>query len=478
MKLRERIVGWFHSISGRLFISHILVGVLTPLLIALLLAVYTLFRAFSLAPRDYRTLAEDVAVLWLMPESDAAAVIRNSETTTFIPPGYAMVVDADHRVVFVYKEAPCRIGEMVQTCAPHVVNQPPGETVTDIMGEEWVDIHLPLTTGGRVVARFASVTSAMFGAWVIVALPEIFVVVVQIALFVSIVSIPISVILVNVFIRPFLRRIRQIADTSQRFADGDLQARLLDTHRDEVSTLARQFNTMADVLQQNIFTLRDLLRSNAELTVQAEQAAIQSERLRLARDLHDELAQQLFSLSASSAVIPQLIAQRAAAAEGQARQVALLAEKTLVSLRTLLIDLRPGGMLDMGLAQGLKVLCAEWQHEHGVDVDLSIIISRERFSAPLQTAIFQVVRESLTNVGKHAQATQVNITLIEGRQQLVLSISDNGKGLQPGDLNKNEHFGLLSIRERTEALGGELFIGSESGYGMTVRVRFPLSEDK
>jgi two-component system sensor histidine kinase UhpB len=251
---------------------------------------------------------------------------------------------------------------------------------------------------------------------------------------------------------------------------------VLDAHHDEVSTLARQFDTMADVLQQNIHTLRDLLKSNAALTEQAEQAAIQSERLRLARDLHDELAQQLFSLSASSAAIPDLIAQDATAAESQARQVAALAEQTLVSLRSLLVDLRPGGLLEMGLAQGLKELCAEWEREHQIAVERSVIVSRERFSAPLQTAVFQIVRESLTNVAKHAQATQVNVTLVEGRQQLVLSISDNGKGLQPGDLHKNGHFGLVNMRERAEALGGALYRESESGRGTTIRVVLPLAQ--
>jgi signal transduction histidine kinase len=141
-----------------------------------------------------------------------------------------------------------------------------------------------------------------------------------------------------------------------------------------------------------------------------------------------------------------------------------------------LVDLRPGGLLDMGLVQGLKALCTEWEREHQIAVERSVILSREHFSAPLQTAVFQIVRESLTNVAKHAGATQVNVTLVEGRQQLVLSISDNGKGFQPGDLNKNGHFGLVNMRERAEALGGELYRESESGRGTTIRVVLPLAQ--
>jgi NarL family two-component system sensor histidine kinase LiaS len=468
------MTAWGRSISGRLFISHILVGALTPLLIALLVALFILSLAFTLTPQDYRTFAEDTAVLWLLPESEAAAVIRSSETTTFTPPGYALVVDRAGQVRFVRGQTLCKVGENIQVCAPHFANLPEGETQVDIAGESWVDIHLPLSTDDRVLAQYASPTSANIGMWLILALPEILAAIVQIALLLAVVSMPISAVLVGVFARPFLRRIKQVAEASQRFADGDLTARVMDAHHDEVSTLARQFDTMANVLQQNIYTLRDLLKSNATLTEQAEQAAIQSERLRLARDLHDELAQQLFSLSASSTAIPDLIAQDATAAGAQARQVAVLAEQALVSLRSLLVDLRPGGLLDMGLARGLKTLCAEWEREHQIAVERSVIISRERFSAPLQTTVFQIVRESLTNVAKHAQATQVNVTLVEGRQQLVLSISDNGKGLQPGDLNKNGHFGLVNMRERAEALGGELYRESESGRGTTIRVVLPL----
>jgi NarL family two-component system sensor histidine kinase LiaS len=475
MNVRDRMTAWGRSISGRLFISHILVGALTPLLIALLIAIFTLSLAFTFTPQDYRTFAEDTAVLWLLPESEAAAVIRSSETTTFIPPGYALVVDRTGQVWFVRGQPPCTIGDNIRQCVPHFVNLSEGETEVDIAGESWIDIHLPLTSGDRVLAHYASPISANIGAWLVTALPEILAAIMQIALLLAVVSIPISAVLVGVFARPLLRRIKQVAEASQRFADGDLAARVLDTHHDEVSTLARQFDAMADVLQQNIDTLRDLLRSNTALTEQAEQAAIQSERLRLARDLHDELAQQLFSLSASSAAIPDLIAQDATAGGSQARQVAALAEQTLVSLRSLLVDLRPGGLLDMGLAQGLKALCAEWEREHRLSLELSIVITRERFSASLQTAVFQIVRESLTNVAKHAQATQVNVTLVEGRQQLVLSISDNGRGLQPGDLNKSGHFGLVNMRERAEALGGELYRESESGRGTTIRVVLPLT---
>src|SRR5687768_16941893 len=95
---------------------------------------------------------------------------------------------------------------------------------------------------------------------------------------------------------PLARRLRAITRTSRRFAEGELAARIGDRAPDEVGDLARQFDEMAGSLTQTIAALRDLARENAELARQIEVSARQAERLRLSRDLHDEIAQQLFSL--------------------------------------------------------------------------------------------------------------------------------------------------------------------------------------
>lgn len=474
MRAVRRVGTWFRSVGGRLFVSHVLVATLTPLLIALFLAIATATFTTSFTPADYATFAEDVAILWLMPESDAAELIRNNRSTNFTPPGYALVVSPDERVVFADRDAPCAVGTLLADCAPHFAGQAAGETFTEIDGERWIDMVLPLNTGDRVYAQFAAPTSANIGGWLVRALPEILVALVQIALIVSAASIPISAVLVVVFARPLLRRIAQVAAISQQFADGDLNARVLDPYHDEVSRLARQFDSMADVLQQNIFTLRDLLKSNAQLMIQAEETAVQSERLRLARDLHDDLAQQLFSLSMSSAGLSNLLEQHNSTGADEAKQVARLAEKTLLGLRALLIELRPGGLLERGLAGGLKLLCEDWQKQQQVDVDLSIMLATDWFSAPLQIAVHQIVRESLNNIARHAHATQVTISVLEGRNQLVVSISDNGLGVRPDDMQKEGHFGMVSMRERAESLGGTLFIESERKQGTTIRAVLPL----
>lgn len=476
MTISGRVSGWLRSISGRLFISHILVGVFTPLLIALLIALLVLTIGISFSPSDYAAFAEDVAILWLMPDSETAGIIRDSQTTDFTPPGYALVVARDDTVVFTYGDAPCIVGADLARCAPHFVDLAPGAMETELQGENWVDILLPISSGERVLARFASPTVENVGAWLSTAARELTLSVLVVTTIVAVVSIPIGAILVTVFARPLLRRIGRIASASQRFADGDLTARVLDRHHDEVSVLARQFDTMADVLQSNIFTLRELLKSNAELWGQVEQSAVQAERLRLARDLHDELAQQLFSLTMNSAALPDIIAQDSIVGRNQARYVADLAEKTLVGLRALLVDLRPGGLLDMGLAQALKVLCADWEQQHRIQTEVSVLLTHERFPGSLQTAVIQIARESLANIAKHAQATQVTVALVEGRQQIVLSISDNGHGLSQTDQRKDRHYGLLTMRERAEALGGALYIESESGRGTTIRAVLPLAE--
>src|SRR6185436_15433223 len=107
--------------------------------------------------------------------------------------------------------------------------------------------------------------------------------------------------------RPLGRRLSTLTQASRRFAAGEFSVRVRDRNRDEVGELGRQFDDMAGVLEQNVGVLRDMVQRNAELAQQAEQVAIQAERVRLSRDLHDAIAQRLFSLSVSTATLPDLI---------------------------------------------------------------------------------------------------------------------------------------------------------------------------
>jgi signal transduction histidine kinase len=285
---------------------------------------------------------------------------------------------------------------------------------------------------------------------------------------------PVVLILGILLIRPQIRRLSKIAAVSNHFADGNLNARVNDAHADEVGGLARQFDDMADALANNIHALRDLAARNAELAQEAEQAAIQTERVRLSRDLHDAIAQRLFSLSVSTSTLPDVIQQDSEKGVEQAKIIASIAEQTLLDLRALLLELRPTGLVQQDFPQALRTLCSEWQTINHISVECSLMLTGKYIPALVEDMIYRVAQEALSNVAKHAKASCVNLSLVEGQRQITLSITDNGTGFDPAGANGTGKFGLLTMRERAGALGGSVSIESDTARGTTLKLVVPI----
>jgi two-component system, NarL family, sensor histidine kinase LiaS len=291
----------------------------------------------------------------------------------------------------------------------------------------------------------------------------------------ALLSFPSALLLVWLFVRPLIERVSKVAKVSASFANGDLQARVQDKHGDEIAQMAQQFDSMGDALQQNVHVLRDMAHTNAALAQQAEASAVQAERLRLGRDLHDAIAQRLFSLTISTATLPDVIAHDQARGVQQAQLIAAIAEQTLLDLRTVLIDLRPTQLIEHGVQGALEALCQQWRQAHHIPIDLSVVLSGQRLSAGVETALYAITQEALNNIAKHAQATQVSVSIIQGQKQIILSVSDNGRGIASKMANGGAHFGLTTMRERAAALGGRFELSSDAGNGTTVQVTLPLS---
>jgi signal transduction histidine kinase len=472
-----------YGIVGRLFISHVLVAVLTALTFVLVLTVVLLLAVNTqgfIQDEFYQAYAETVVLEWQVGADSQLAASAKEENDFAAPEnGYGLIV-REGVVVFRSGAAPCAIGERVAVCAPEwqdpAAVQAQGRALT-VGGMSWVDVALPLTTGGWALARGPqpSLVAALgqLDDMLFDLLQGVALLLVLVALFAA----PASAVLVWLLAHRLLRRFARFAETSRRFAAGDLTARVRDARPDEVGELAQGFDAMADALGQTVYALRELSRANAALATQAERAAVQSERLRLARDLHDDLAQRLFSLATTAAALPDVIAHDSPAGAQRARQLAELAESTLVGLRALLVDLRPNGVLEQGLAASLRALCAEWAARSGITPEVSIALANERFPLAVQRAVYHIAQESLHNIARHAGARSVTVSLVEGRQHLTLSISDDGSGLLPErEPAAHGHFGLIGMRERAEALGGTLVVECETAHGTTVRATLPVSE--
>jgi PAS domain S-box-containing protein len=202
----------------------------------------------------------------------------------------------------------------------------------------------------------------------------------------------------------------------------------------------------------------------------------EEERARIAREVHDELGQALTALNMDLAWLRKRLPSAAALAplrEKAAAMSALIAE-TIDSVRKIASALRPSMLDQLGLAAAIEWQAAEFQQRSGIACRLlmdpqDIVLDRQ-----LSIALFRILQEALTNVVRHAAATQVVITLDKTDTEVRLAVEDNGKGITEDVQTAPGSFGILGMRERALALGGALQIGSKDGTGTTVSVWVPL----
>lgn len=204
-------------------------------------------------------------------------------------------------------------------------------------------------------------------------------------------------------------------------------------------------------------------------------AAAEGERSRWARELHDETLQSLNALRLGLAAAGQT--EQSPTAKPVFAQAVEQLEGTITDLRALITDLRPAALDALGVKAAIETL-AERNTCEGLEIDISVELAYEqgqkstRMIDDLETALYRITQEALTNATKHGQATRVVVEIQEEPTTVHLTVRDDGDGFDPDA--QSDGFGLLGIRERTELLGGELQIDSTPGKGTTLSVRLPV----
>ena len=199
-------------------------------------------------------------------------------------------------------------------------------------------------------------------------------------------------------------------------------------------------------------------------------AAQELERRRLARELHDETGQALTSMLLGLNAVERAATQdeaRAAAADLRA-----LVVETLQEVRRLAVDLRPTALDDFGLVPALKRLGQSARERSGLDVQVEAPLGSARLPPEVETAVYRIVQEAVTNVVKHASARHLSVFLTRRGDTLVGVIEDDGRGFDPGAPRAG--VGLVGMRERVELLDGHLTVDSTPGRGTTLLVELPL----
>ena len=190
----------------------------------------------------------------------------------------------------------------------------------------------------------------------------------------------------------------------------------------------------------------------------------------MAREIHDELSQ---ALTAIKIVLSTLMRDLPADKKQQSESILKLADETIQSVRRISTELRPAILDTVGLVAAVEWAAEEFQARTGTKCQLDVpqddvVIEQER-----ATALFRIFQETLTNVARHANATEVDVRLVEEKGNLTLEVHDNGRGVREEQLSAGSSLGILGMRERVLLLGGELTIAGAPGKGTTVRVRIP-----
>ncbi len=270
--------------------------------------------------------------------------------------------------------------------------------------------------------------------------------------------------------RLVLHRVKRLGKEIDAIAtSGDLSQRVTVTRRDEFSGLTQTINQMLAAFEKD----------NAELQVLSRQlVAIQeTERRQIALELHDEIGQYLTGLKLlmeGNEKLPEATrAQRLA-------QAGKLVNELIGRVRELSLDLRPAMLDDFGLVPALLWLFQRYESQTRVQVVFQNRLPEgERYDSELETAAFRTIQEALTNIARHAQTDEAEVTLWRNDRSLGIKIEDRGVGFDLDSvLDQQRSSGLIGMRERVSLLGGRLDIDTALNHGTSLTIEFPLTAEK
>jgi signal transduction histidine kinase len=257
-----------------------------------------------------------------------------------------------------------------------------------------------------------------------------------------------------------------------------LSRREADYFREEHVKLAEALSSQASVAVENAVLFEQMQASGLRMRALSRRLVEvqESERRHIALELHDEAGQALVSLRLGLRLLERQIAEGGDVA-GRVAELVETTDGILDGLHRLAADLRPASLDHLGLDTALRQHTQSVAAKSGLPVHYKARgFTSERLHQQVETGLYRVVQEAMTNVVRHARATRIDV-LVERREDRVLvMVEDDGAGFDPALVQSGDHLGLLGMRERADALGGTMTVESAPGKGTTIVVEVPSAD--
>ncbi|GEN85663.1 sensor histidine kinase [Oceanobacillus sp. FSL W8-0428] len=271
-------------------------------------------------------------------------------------------------------------------------------------------------------------------------------------------------------------RLDAISIQIKQYANGNYTAKISKVHEeiDETDRIIDELNDLGDKLQRQVQSLQRMADEKADYAKSAHKAAVIEERQRIARDLHDAVSQELFGLAMLSETALKLFDKSPSTAKEQMQEVVHSAHQAQAEMRALLLHLRPvyltsGETLEEGVQKLIDALEQKSNLTFQVDID-----EMPDLKEVVEEHLFRIIQESLSNILRHANANTVKVEIKRKQEELYVRIEDDGVGFESENQQDNKaSYGLKTMKERSEELGGTFAIRSKQGQGTYIHIRIP-----
>lgn len=263
------------------------------------------------------------------------------------------------------------------------------------------------------------------------------------------------------------------AEEALKKARDELELRVIERTADLMAVnvkLHRQI-TRRKKADKELFKSREQLR---DLSIHL-QSVREEERTNVAREIHDELGQSLTALYLNSSWLYNHLPKEQALFRNKVKSMMEIIDSTIKAVKRLSTELRPGLLDDLGIIAAIEWQANKFQDTTGIKCYFSSVLGGASLDKERRTAIFRIFQETLTNVARHANATLVRVLLEEKHTKVILRIRDNGIGITEEQISAHKSLGILGMRERARAFGGEIKIKGTQGRGTTVTLSIPAN---